>query len=281
VARVRPILERKATVMHGQLEFDVPGELPDVYCDIEQIGRVVVSLTTHALKCCREQGTVLVWAKRGERRNEIVMGVTETSRDIPPAEMVVNRQHSTRAGGSCGSAGNFGRKLQVVTDLVRLNLGEIESISTEKGTTFRFGVPIIDPTEIVARYLKRTLQRPSCQSTVAFVKVRRVGTNNGKLERETDSFLGMLLLPHDLILQVDQGLWLIALCRKRPDLSLFLQRMERLREAVNRKRCCEPLPTMIAEPLGTWRTPDGVDSILETIGLSFGTETASQRETPA
>jgi hypothetical protein len=128
--------------------------------------------------------------------------------------------------------------------------------------------------------LRQRFGRPSYESTVSFAKVWGAGKMEGNLDRDASSLLGMLLRPTDLIFQVEHGLWLIALSRKHPDLPGFLRRVEVMRETVNRRRLREPLPAFVAEPLGTWRAPDDVGPLLETIRISFDVKTATQKENP-
>ena len=61
--RVRDSLLKKASVKQIDLRFDIPEGLPEVFCDDEKIGRVLVNLVTNAIKFCGRPGKVHVWAK--------------------------------------------------------------------------------------------------------------------------------------------------------------------------------------------------------------------------
>src|SRR5690606_16188025 len=50
IERVRPSLERKSHLKQVAIEFDIPETLPQVFCDDEKIGRVIVNLAINAIK---------------------------------------------------------------------------------------------------------------------------------------------------------------------------------------------------------------------------------------
>jgi hypothetical protein len=229
----------------------------------------------------RRQGTVQVWVKCGERRDEVIVGVANNDHEIGTTELTTNHRHHLHFEScSRGAARSFERKLEIVRDLVLLNFGELEAKCTGEGTAFWFGLPVVDQTEIAARYLKQRSARPSNHSTVSFVKVLAPGRITGNLHRDTNSFLGLLLRPNDLICQVEHGLWLITFSRKCPDLPRSLRRVEGMRETVKRQRLRESLRAIVAEPLGTSRAADRAGPILETINVSFEAESATKKENP-
>jgi phospho-acceptor domain-containing protein len=262
IAPLRRALERKAALRDRTVVFDLPADIPEVFCDKEQIGRVIFNLAAHIINNFPQSSSraVRIWAAASVEHQEVIVGVSDQEKSQSAAR---------GANGSLiGSGKSLRQKIRTARDVLRHNLAELEWSTTRETTSFWFGLPLAEPLEIASRYLKQR-QRPRRGCTVAFAKLWCAQSLGGSLGRDVQSFLGILLRAGDLLLPVGREGWLLLLCRKETALPEFAPRMHALREKVNQKRPREPLPPLHLDPLGTWSPTDPMGPILETVQTSF------------
>ena len=58
IEQARSTLEQRAAAHKVQIEFAIPDGLPNVFADVESIGRVIVNLGTNACKYAGENGKI-------------------------------------------------------------------------------------------------------------------------------------------------------------------------------------------------------------------------------
>jgi hypothetical protein len=262
VAPLRRPLERKAALRHRTVVFDLAPNIPEVFGDKDQIGRVIFNLAAHMINnsSASPSRAIRIWAAASDEQHEVVVGVTDQE-ESEYAARAANR-------GLTGSGKAFRQKVRTARDVLRHNLAELEWSTTRETTSFWFGLPVAEPAEIASRYLKQR-QRRGRGVTVSIAKLWCSQSLVGSLERDVQSFLGILLRPGDLLLPVGTEGGLLLLCRKEAALPEFAGRMHTLREKVNQIRPREPLPPLHLDCLGTWSPPDHIDPILQTIRTSF------------
>ena len=255
VRHVRPGLERKADVESVILDFAIPDSLPEVYCDAEKVGRIIVNLAVNGLKFCGRPGVVSVWAKQDPDAHDVVLGVTDNGPGIDE-EGLTQIFHRFRQVGpqARGSTKGFGLGLGIAKELVDLNFGEMR-VESElgKGSTFSFTLPVCDPNEVMRRHLKRLSQRDDGSVTVSLVSVEIGGDVRPELAEDTDAFLNYLLRSSDLLFRIERRQWLIALSAGKDSTHEFFARAEKTMEEANRNRPRGPLPKIVFHTEGTWR----------------------------
>jgi hypothetical protein len=246
---LRPIqigLERKAALRNASVAFNLPADLPEVYCDVDQIRRVVQNLTARATRCLGREGSIKVWAAVRELQNEVRVGLT--CRD----------QTESFNDNAAACRGKF----RVARAILRQNLSELEWEKTGGGTSLSFGLPIVNANEIVTRYLEKIVAWPDSRSIVSLATVHCCEATEGEFSREIESLLGMFLRQRDLLLPFEQRSWLVARSRKDPAMLNYIRRVEAMRDSVNQKRPRRPLPSLRVTPLGTWRPQNGISPVL-------------------
>ncbi len=262
VAPLRRALERKAALRNGTVVFDLPSDIPEVFCDKEQIGRVIFNLAAHIINNSSPSSrAVRIWAAASDERNEVIVGVTGQDQNESASARAADRR-------LIGFSKCFRQKIRTARGVLRHNLAELEWSTTRETTSFWFGLPVAEPVEIASRYLRQR-QRRGRGCTVSIAKLWCAPSLAGSLARDVQSFLGILLRPGDLLLPVGGEGWLLALCRKDAALPEFARRMHALREKVNQKRPREPLPPLHLDCLGTWSPADHIGPILETVKTAF------------
>jgi hypothetical protein len=267
VGHVRSSLVRKANVKQVSLQFDLPEDLPEVFCDDEKIGRVIINLTVNAIKFSGRPGRVQVWSRYDEERREVIVGVTDNGDGISPENLEVIFQRFKQVGSNPrGSTKGVGLGLNIAKELVQINLGEMSVRSTVGGgSTFWFSLPVADPALIMSRYVNRIAQRSSGRSPISLISVTADMATNPGMADDIHTFLNTLLRRHDLVVRIDQEQWLFALPCEQVELDKFFLRAAETRDTINRNRFAEPLPALAMEPLGSWLLPDDCAAFLDAV----------------
>jgi hypothetical protein len=239
-------LERKAALGNGSVAFEIPAELPEVYCDVDQIRRVVQTFAARAIKCLGTAWSIKLSATVDESQNEVRIGLA--CRDQNGA---FNEDSAAREG-----------KLRVARAILRQNLSELAWVRTDGESRLSFGVPIVNADTIVTRYLGKIVGWPGSRSLVSLAAVRCCETGDGSFAREMESLLGMFLRQRDLLFSFEPGGWLIARVGHDPAMLKYTRRVEKMRNWINQKRPRRPIPSLRLTPLGTWRPKNGIEPLL-------------------
>ncbi|HYW78734.1 MAG TPA: ATP-binding protein, partial [Thermoguttaceae bacterium] len=243
--------------------------LPDIYCDAAQIGRVITNLVINAIKFCGEGGHVTIWSKADDDASQVVIGVTDDGPGIYPDKL----QHLFRRFEQVGtnaraSAKGVGLGLSIAQELVSLNFGKI-AVESEpgKGSTFSFTLPTADAVGL----LERCLQQPSCRGpalqnvsllTVEIDSQPSTSPLPDDTIAEIDLLLNDELRRTDLILPVAPTKWLLVLQTEKDECMTIARRIETARDEANRNRPTGMLPRLIADYRGTWQTVTERDELL-------------------
>ncbi len=274
-AHVRPVLERKAAIKKVMLEISPDDDLPDVYCDPEKVGRVIINLTTNAIKFCGNGGGVKVWARRNENRSEVEIGVTDEGPGIAPEnlQLIFKRFHQAGEGIKSSTKG-FGLGLGIARELVDLNLGEMH-VESElgKGSTFSFTVPLCDPDELAIRYSKRIRasdDRPECVALV-------VATVDAPLEQAVsnavDEFLQHTFRANDFVVRILTHKWLVMARCPGTEVDDMLDRLQAAWVETNRNMPGAKLPEITLRAKGAWPAETSAKEAIEQFQLELAAAT--------
>ena len=226
IEQLRPALERKAAFKQITLEIDVADRLPDVYCDDEKAGRVIINLTINAIKFCNESGVVRVAAGHDPHSAGVLIAVSDNGPGIEPEdlELIFERfkQCSSQIRSSCKG---FGLGLNIAKELVELNFGQIHvESSVGRGSTFSFTLPPADPHEVMRRYLLRLSQVQARSDWVTALTARIDAASTPADADDVDAFLNGLLRSDDLLFRLDGSRWLLMLAANAEESEQFVQR---------------------------------------------------------
>jgi signal transduction histidine kinase len=255
IEHVRPSLERKAAIRKARFTIEVENDLPEVYCDAEKIGRVIVNLVVNAIKYCGDPGDVRLWARYDAARCEVVVGVNDNGPGIKPGELArLFRRFKQLDSKPRGGAKGFGLGLTIAKQLVKLNLGQLSVDSQPNaGSTFAFSLPEAKLETVLPRYLaslKRYRHRPNVASIVT---ASIDPATPAQLAAEFNAFLNCTLRQNDLLFGVGRGKWLVVLPIERVEVDAFIARARRLHQQANRNRPHGPLPAAEFRMMGAWR----------------------------
>jgi signal transduction histidine kinase len=260
-----PAFEKKAEVKRISLTTDISEPLPEVYCDGEKIGRIVINLVTNAMKFCGEPGLVRLWAKENSDGCEVVVGVTDNGPGIDDEGLKAIFQRFKQLKSNIkSSTKGFGLGLNIAKELVDLNLGEMHVESRPgQGSTFSFSVPMAVPQEVMKRFLDRASAPSSSIGNITLVHgATRDAEPIGDAD-DLDSFFNYLLRRNDLLFRNGEHDWVFVLSTPQTEIDNFLDRAQAEYEKANRNRPYGPMPAFTFEVGGTWSVPDDCAEILE------------------
>jgi signal transduction histidine kinase len=259
VEGLRPSLERKATIKGVTFTIEVDEDLPEIYCDDEKVGRVIINLTVNAIKFCREGGLVRVAATRDPRSSGVLIAVMDNGPGIDAAhrEEIFERfkQLNTNVRSSCKG---FGLGLNIAKELVDLNFGEMDLQSTVgRGSTFTFTLPPARPAEVLRRYIHRVKHLSDGAQQVSAITACVDEVSGAQAGGDVDWYLNRLLRRNDLVFRLDSCHWLLIIAANKDELGHFLDAATTTRRDIDRNRPQGPLPAIEMQPAGTWQLDDG------------------------
>ena len=254
LGRIRSILDRKAGANEIRLKIETETDLPPLFCDREKIGRVIINLTTNAIKFSDRDTDIKVWAKRDQSSGMIRIGVTDHGPGIDPKKVSeIFDRFKQLEGDIRASTKGFGLGLNIARELVSLNLGEM-SVESElgKGSTFSFTIPSADPCIVMKRYLDRILVHRNRTPELSLLRARADANDDRRLFDELDLFIQHHLRETDLAFRTVPDSWILVLACVPQEIDAFLERIHNARREANRNRPGVNLPEVSFESIGTW-----------------------------
>ena len=122
-----------------ECELDLDPDLPTVRCDRRQVQQVLVNLLQNGIEAIGNHGKVMVFSRRAEGRDGVVLGVSDDGRGIPADSLsrVFEPFYTTKAAGEGSGLG-----LAVAHGIVSEHHGAIEVVRSDaSGTEFRLLFP--------------------------------------------------------------------------------------------------------------------------------------------
>ena len=265
VQRVRDTLQRKAEVKKVGFKIVVPGELPEVYCDPEKIGRVIINLVVNSIKFTPCGGSVRLSAAHNHENSEILLSVEDNGPGIERHELerIFQRFHQA-AKTACSAAQGVGLGLNIAKELVELNLGRIEVASTPgRGSTFSFSVPLFDPPNLVKRHMRRLRisSGRACELSLLVAAIEPqinapAPTAGCGLSIVVDEFLQHAFRGDDLVIRSHANKWVILSTSTPEKTDKLITRVQSEWVQLNRNRPGEEFPAICLRYKGTWSTAE-------------------------
>jgi signal transduction histidine kinase len=280
VGELQASLKQKAEVKEISFQTDIEESLPDIYCDPEKLGRVLINLTANAMKFCGEPGRVRLWARLNAAQHEIVVGVTDNGAGIDSVGLsqIFKRFKQLKTGVKSSTKG-FGLGLSIAKELVDLNFGSMH-VESELGqsSTFSFTVPLAEPVEVMRRYLLRAERSCNGPSFISIVRARLEPSVAEADSKAMNAFFNNLLRHKDLLFRESSREWLYVLSTQQMELGHFMARAKSEWEKVNRNRPFGPLPRFEIDVEYTCPLATNRDTILESVRSIYQPEHAHTRE---
>lgn len=241
--RTRPAIERKAAVKGVELVWECEKDLPAVYCDPEKAWRVLINLTTNAIKFCGRPGQVRVVCRRETDSDGVAISVTDNGPGIRlENQRVIFRRFKQLDESVRSSTKGFGLGLNIAKELAEANLGELGVVSVRGcGSTFSFTLPAAEPAHVMRRYLHRISRIRHRSPFLSLVRARIAATATEAAADDADEFLSFLLRYNDLLLRLSPTAWLICVPIPESAVDAFLRRAESMIADSNRNRLGDAL----------------------------------------
>ena len=265
--RVLPALERKAALKDVSIWISPAEGIPNVYCDPEKIGRVIINLAVNAIKFAKEPGRVRVSAQLDDSGRDVVISVSDNGPGIDEVEIagIFDRfkQLDTQPRGTNKG---FGLGLNIARELVHLNFGDlcVESHPGD-GATFSFTVPISDPLEVVSRFALQTENAARTQFELLSAQIS--ADEEVDLADDVDATLHYLQRDGSLIVRTSRTNWILMLV---DDDDEFMPRVQECIDATNRNRPYDPLPPVKLTLEGVWQAAESTDRLRDLVASILG-----------
>tara|TARA_R110002073_G_scaffold336260_1_gene531293 strand:+ start:19253 stop:21157 length:1905 start_codon:yes stop_codon:yes gene_type:complete len=159
IESVWAILKSKAESKGVRLACRIDQGLPDVYVDADMAQRSLINFVTNAIKFS-SPGTPVCIEALNVMKGMIQIRVIDQGPGLEQSDidLLFDRFEQTVTGKSASCKG-FGLGLNIASQLVSINLGEITVKSTVgDGCTFAFTLPIDEPEYVLNAYLKRVVE---------------------------------------------------------------------------------------------------------------------------
>jgi len=267
VDHVQASLDRKALLRGARLTVAIDEGLPEVFCDAEKVGRVIVNLVVNAIKFCGAPGLVRLWASNDLQRRQVTIGVTDNGPGIDAEQLqgLFRRFHQASSRARGGAKG-FGLGLNIAKRLVSLNLGRLDIKSTVgQGSTFSFTMPWADVQSIVPRYIHRLQRRRSRLASLSLVTAATDPLADEGAINELNAFLNCSVRQRDLVVPMDVDRWLILLAAPAEKVPAFIEHIDKLHHEASHNRPRGPMPPLELHCAGTWSVADDENAILEQV----------------
>jgi len=251
---VQTTLERKAAASGVTLKFELDAALPTVYCDAENIGRVIINLAVNACKFCGEAGEVKLWARHDRAQSQIVFGVTDNGSGISRENLEVIFTRFKQVGdGARASSQGVGLGLNIAKELVQINFGDI-GVESEigKGSTFTFSVPTFNPVRILEIFAARIEHFRNGSSFASLVTVCADDNTDAAHCDMLEQFLERQMRGNDLIFRTQTRKWLLCAAANQQQLIEMIERIQTARQESKRSMPDDPFPGLHFAVNGIW-----------------------------
>ena len=267
IGRLRVSLEKKAALRDAHFHIAIDENLPDVYCDAQKVGRVIINLAVNAIKYCGPSGQVELWARSDPSQGQVVVGVSDDGPGIEKDQLAtIFKRFKQVDPRPLGSTKGCGLGLSIAKELVDLSLGELSVESTPgAGSKFWFTLPVADPPSILIRHLKRLARGRRHPPFVTLVSATIDLSAGESLSADVNAFLSYALRQNDLLLRVDPHRWLFVLPIDHEELDHFTERLARMQEAANRNRPQGSLPAIDTQYEATYLLNEPHHEIVEQV----------------
>jgi hypothetical protein len=263
LARIGPQLVRKAALRRVELRIEATREVPDIHCDEEIVGRALTNIVSAALNLSREGSRTVVSTDLDLAGKEAGVRV----RVEGPGHEAMIAQFRALVEGKWANRGSRRCELSLAAEVIGCNLGRFDMTADDGGAaTLWIGLPAADPVEVLHRHLNRAMQRHPFRHRVSIVLAAVRKPIDSDLSRDVGNLFNLLIGRDDLAVELDSTHWLLTLVRKETGFDTLRRRIERRREAINRRRLGQPLPQISLQSIGSWRLPNDLASVLSTVG---------------
>lgn len=263
--RIESTLERKATGSDVNISFEVAEELKQVFCDPENIARVISNLGFNAIKFSGRDGNVKVLAEMNSSDTEVKISVSDDGPGISKDHVKTIFERFEQVGTNVrASTKGFGLGLNIALELVHMNLGNL-SVESElgEGSTFYFSIPIDDPDVVIKKYIDSLSNYVPERAYLTVFDIRAKSSVEPQDSTALYDFLQRQLRRTDLLLSNGKDSWLLFAQISPLDVAELVERYSQALEAHNMDVLNTDLPVLTYTRLGFWNLRDEQDNLMQ------------------
>ncbi len=260
IERAECMLRQRANVRNVDLTVTLDPDIPQIYCDAEKVGRVIVNLAVNAIKFAGENGHVRLWVEKDPSASQVIIGVTDDGPgiDSQSLEMIFQRFQQLRSNVK-NTVKGFGLGLNIAQQYCLINLGQLNVQSkVGEGSTFSFTIPYAIPTEVFGRWLGSQDTRAAME----LVEITVDSDTEQAFANDLDNFFNCLLREDDLLVRCDPKRWLLVLAVTPSESDQWFRRAEKEFERHNHNRPVGQLPRYVSKRHHHWTEEDPNDRLL-------------------
>ena len=276
IDRVRSTLARKAAASGIVLEFSLDPALPTVYCDTENIGRVIINLVVNACKFSGDAGQVALRVHHNPGKSEVVFSITDNGPGIAPehAKAIFKRFEQVGSDVRASNKG-VGLGLNIAKELIFVNFGDI-GVDSEvgKGSTFTFTVPVFDPVSILTSFLGSLPNFRFGSSHATLISVCADSSADAAACDALEQFLERQMRRCDLLFRLDVQRWIVCAGIDSKQMADMKDRLQSAREDSNRISPEIHLPDMKFTVKATWSVGQTTDEFVAAFQVEWSIASA-------
>jgi len=234
LSREIPGLAARAKVRDVLIHEVATGDIPDVFCDPEKVGRTLTNLVTNAIKHSPKDSAIAITATSDPKANEVTVSIADQGPGISVEEQKRIFEHfeQTTTTKVLAEKG-FGLGLGIAKQLAELNLGKIQVVSEiDKGATFEFTLPTMQHESIVSRHREYVCNQTKTEILVLTeIEVSFRSETPSKSRANIENLLQFLIRSKDLLLPENNGKLRLTLATNRSGAYRFFDRLNKEAEA--------------------------------------------------
>ncbi len=264
IAGLQPTIQRKAVTSGASLRIDVEDDMPPVFCDAENIRRVIINLVVNACKFAGEGCEVRLSISHDPERSQVLISVADNGPGIAPESLQEIFQRFRQLNGDIkATSKGFGLGLNIVKELVQINLGEVEVHSAlGAGSCFTFSVPAFDLCTIIERFVNWVAMADDKPLQLSLIAVRAASDLNADSVSNAELFLQRQMRRCELLLASGPGSWMICAAVDRKGLKQLTSRFRAALSHFNLNSPGRKLGGFDYESVGTWPADKAADEML-------------------
>lgn len=258
VRRTESLLRQRAEAKGVEFSIECAPDLPDVYCDLDKVDRVITNLAVNAMKFSGQQGRVRIVAETDPIERQVIVSVIDNGPGIDEEllETIFKRFRQIDSHLKSTVKG-FGLGLNIAQQFCRLNLGQLDVTSkVGQGSTFSFTIPQADPVEVARRWLDAN---PPQDDPLQLLEI----TIDAGFADEFDYLLNCQIRSRDLMYRIEPDRWLLMLVASIDEEEQWAERIEEEFTRHNRNRPQGPLDPYQVRRLGSWEAGTSNKLVLE------------------
>lgn len=267
VERIRAAIETKAAKRGIQIAIDIEDALPHVFCDPGRAGRALKRLVALILKTCNDGSRIVVWARKGDTANQVLVGVSdeELAATLDDRRQMLERlrpsEHCTTGATQAG-----GPEMEIVRELVAVSFGQFGIAGTPgRHGTFWFTLPDTNLTELARRYLAILAGLEETTTCVSLLHVQATSSPDQMFLEELDQFLNHHARGHSVVFRLADDRWLALLECGAEEADRTARRWPVDWSKITGPAPGSRLPALEVTSQGTWRIPDDTQRLVEQI----------------